>query len=156
MTQRFVLDENIVILAQKGENDQGEADSTCLELLTQIITICHTIVLDPNLRERYLHQLNLPPHYDPRSGFRLLPILRRAEFREGKVDIRPSNAVPFPEEGNIPQGSQDDLPVVRLAVETGATLVTTDRPLRNGLNSSGVQQQYSLQVLSPEDALHRL
>ena len=156
MTQQFILDENIVILAQKGENDKGERDPTCLQLFTQIIRICHIIVLDPNLRERYLQQLNLPRHHDPRSGFRLVPILINAERREGKVDNRPSNPAAFAEEGDIPQGSQDDVEIVRLAVETGATLVTTDGKLRDDLNSCGVGERYSLQVLSPEEALERL
>ena len=54
------------------------------------------------------------------------------------------------------QGSQDDVPIVRVAVETGATLVTTDNALVEDLNSCGVQETYSLMLLSPEEALERL
>ena len=77
MTQRFILDENIVILAatsghcnllndaaihlgrkhsdlaEKGETDRGEPDLSCRTLFTQIIEICHTIVLDPTLWDKY-------------------------------------------------------------------------------------------------------
>ena len=60
---------------------------------------------------------------------------------------------PFPEESDIPQGSQDDAFIVRLAVETGAILVTADQPLRNDLASSGIQTRYNLNILSPEAAL---
>ena len=67
-----------------------------------------------------------------------------------------SNAPAFPEESNIPQGSQDDVPIVRLVVETGATLVTTDLALVEDLNSSGVQENYGLRVLSPGQALAML
>ena len=56
MTQRFILHENVVILAQKGENDSGERDPTCMELLTRIIRICHTLVLDVNLWVKYQSQ----------------------------------------------------------------------------------------------------
>ncbi len=35
MTQRFILDENVVIFAQLEQNEQGEKDSTCLELITR-------------------------------------------------------------------------------------------------------------------------
>ena len=76
----------------------------------------------------------------------------------GKFDglARP-NAPPFPEETSIPQGSRDDLPVtVRLAVETRAILVTTDAPLIQDLESSGIQAKYSLEVLTPQEALGRL
>ena len=42
--QRFILDENVFIFAQLETNDRGESDSTCLELLQQILEICHPIV----------------------------------------------------------------------------------------------------------------
>ena len=56
----------------------------------------------------------------------------------------------------IPQGSHDDVPMVRLAVESRATLVTTDQALIEDLNSCGVQEKYGLQVLSPDQALSGL
>ena len=155
MTQRFILDENIVILAQKAENDNEEPDTICLELVTRIIRICHTIVLDFSLREKFLQQLNLPRSDQPQVGFRVLPVLANALRREGKIDLRP-NAPSFPEEGRIPQGSQDDLEMVRLAVETRAKLVTTDTPLMDDLNSCGIQEAYDLLILSPGEALKDL
>ena len=59
----------------------------------------------------------------------------------------------FDDEGSIPAGSQDDTYLVRLAVETGAILVTADRPLRDDLTSCGIVSKYDLTVVSPEDAL---
>jgi len=56
MTQRFILDENVVILALKQENARGEPDPICRDLFTQIIDICHTIVVDPNLWNKYQQQ----------------------------------------------------------------------------------------------------
>ena len=155
MTQRFILDENIVILAQRGENDSGETDVTCLQLVTQIIRICHTIVFDTILWNKYLHQLNLPKNVQAHTGPLFLRVLNQANQRDGKLDSRPT-AAPFPEEDTIPQGSQDDKEIVRLAVETRATLVTTDAPLRDDLNSCGIQEQYGLDILSPEEALKSL
>ena len=155
MTQRFILDENVVILAQKRENDQEEADSTCLDLLTQIITVCHTIVVDFNLWDKYQHQLGVRSRIGAQAGPLVLALLNRARHTAGKVDFT-DNSAPFPEEVDIPQGSQDDVPIVRLAVETGATLVTTDGKLRDDLNASGVQEKHNLQVLCPEKALKML
>ena len=62
----------------------------------------------------------------------------------------------FPEENDIPQGSQDDVFIVRLAVETGAILVTADQPLRNDLATSGIQTRYNLNIFSPAAALTAL
>jgi len=156
MTQRFILDENIVILAQRRENDRGEPDFTCLDLFNRIIEICHTIVLDLNLWNKYHSQLNQPRHQEPQVGLRLLRPFRNAVRMAGKVEIRLNNAVPFPEEAVIPHGSQDDVPIVRLAVETRAPLVTTDARLRQNLNLCSVQERYNLQVLYPEEVLPRL
>ena len=65
-------------------------------------------------------------------------------------------AAPFPEETSIPPGSRDDREIVRLAVESKAILVTADSPLRNDLNSCGIQEVYDLQILSPDEALKDL
>ena len=156
MTQRFILDENIVILAERGETDRGEPDLSCRTLFAQIIEICHTIVLDPTLWEKYHSQLMSPRYDQLQGGISLLPIIYNAAIIEGKVDLRKLNAAPFLEEENIPQGSRDDVEVVRLAVETGATLVTTDESLRHALNDCGVQEQYHLRLLSPSEALAEL
>ena len=156
MTRRFILDENIVILAEKGEDDSGEPDLSCRTLFTQIIEICHTIVLDPTLWDKYHGQLRNPRYDQLQGAISLLPVIYNAAIIEGKVDIRAIDASPFPEEENIPQGSQDDLEVVRLAVETGAMLVTTDESLRHDLNACGVQEKYHLRLLSPSEALDEL
>ncbi len=58
MKRHFVLDENIIILANKGENDRGERDATCLELLRVIETNCHALVIDMGeCWERYTSQV---------------------------------------------------------------------------------------------------
>lgn len=152
MTQRFILDENVVILAQKGQTDRGEPDSTCLNLVAQIITICHTIVVDSDLWHKYQHQLSPLRPAESREGSLVLAVLNNATRIAGKIEFR-SNAAQFPEESNIPAGSRDDVPILRLAVETGATLVTTDNNLRDDLNACGVQERYHLRALTPDQAL---
>ena len=156
MTQRFILDENVVIFAQLEQNEHGEKDSTCLELITRIIRICHTMVADPRLWRQYFHQLNLPRNTEPQLGLRLLRVLTNAAQRAEKMDSRHQDAPSFPEEPSVPQGSQDDVPLVRLAVETGAILVTADVSLREDLNHCGVQEKYHLRLLSPSEALDEL
>ena len=151
MTRQFILDENVIILAQRKEDPQGNSDATCLSLLLQIINICHTIVVDVNLWTKYQQQLGRIPA----AGFgppNLFHVIQGARQRAGKFSFL-ENAPPFPEETNIPQGSQDDTEIVRLAVATGATLVTTDNPLIEDLAYSGITDAYQLQVVLPEDAL---
>ena len=156
MTERFIIDENVAILAQKVENAHGEADNTCRQLVDNIIEICHSLVFDGVLWSKFYQQLrNLPPDqpFGPRS---LLRIIHLATEIDGKIQSIGAEAPPFPEENDIPQGSQDDVFIVRLAVETGAILVTADQPLRNDLALSGIQTRYNLNILSPEAALTAL
>ena len=155
MTQRFILDENIVILAQTGRNERGQHDLTCLRLVTAIIRICHTLVTDASLRQKYFRQLNRTHSPGSQPGSLLQRILADAAQRPGKLEIGP-RAAPFPEEGEIPAGSQDDVELVRLAVETRAIVVTTDAALREDLNACGVAETYRLRLLSPSEALEQL
>ena len=76
----------------------------------------------------------------------------------GKYDrFDRASAPPFDGEEAIPQGSQDDVPVsVRLAVHTGATLVTTDGPLREHLAASHIAFLRELHVVTPQEALNLL
>ena len=149
MTLQFILDENTLILAQKQENDRGAYDLTCLNLLNGILEGGHSLVVDYVLWGKYQSQLSGLPQASP--GFPHILRALNGAYSVGKLDIR-QTAPPFPEETSIPQGSQDDLSIVRLAVATGATLVTTDNPLIADLETVGITGQYKLQVVTPEQA----
>ena len=153
MNPRFILDENIVILAQQGLDEYGNANPACASLILQIIEICHTIVVDDVLWGKYDAQLYRPGHHHPNMGPFLTLVLRNALMTSEKVNGFGHTAPVFDDEGSIPDGSQDDTYLVRLAVETGATLVTTDGALRDDLTSCGILSKYGLTVVSPEDAL---
>ena len=150
MTLRFILDENTLILAQKQENDRGTYDLTCLNLLSGILEGSHSLVVDFGLWAKYQSQLSGLPAASP--GFPHILRTLSGAYSAGKMDILP-NSPPFPGESDIPQGSQDDKEIVRLAVSTGAILVTTDSPLIDDLATAGVTDQYQLQVMTPEQAL---
>ena len=153
MTPRFILDENVVILAQQGLDKYGNTDPACADLIQQIIEICHTIVVDDVLWDKYIEQLNHPGYHHPNLGPFLIRSLWNALTVSEKVDGLGHTAPIMDDEGSLPSGSQDDAYLVRLAVETRATLVTTDGPLRDDLASCGILSKYSLIVVSPEDAL---
>lgn len=163
MTRRFIPDENVIILAQKQQDDRGAADLTCFQLVRGILDNPRAFIgVDYPLWSRYQSQLNrLPPH-----SLVPPPLLRRLNGADigppnsagqwvYKVTLLP-NAPAFPEETAIPQGSQDDVEIVRLAVATGAILVTTDQPLREDLAATGIAEKYSLQIVTPEAALNLL
>ena len=116
-------------------------------------------VVDDVLWDKYDRQLNSPEHYHAEEG--AYAMLRLWELLQvpGKIVGLGHTAPQFPEEGDIPPGSQDDKFLVRLAVEVsgkGTALVTTDRPLRDDLASSSIQARYALNVLSPEEAVAAL
>ena len=156
MTARFILDENVVILAQQGMDKYGNTNPACADLIQQIIEICHTIVVDDVLWDKYIEQLNHPGYHHPNLGPFLIRSLWNALTVSEKVDGLGHTAPIIDDEGSIPSGSQDDAYLVRLAVEKGATLVTTDGPLQDDLVSCGILSKYSLTVVSPEDALELL
>ena len=57
MKRHFILDENVIILAQKLEDDRGNKDSTCLELIICIEKYCHSLVLAPCMIRQYSVQM---------------------------------------------------------------------------------------------------
>lgn len=150
---RFILDENIVILAQRGLDDHDNPSPVCADLIQKIIDICHTIVVDDVLWDKYEDQLNKPAHRDLQFGPSLLRVLWNALTIAGKIDGLGHTGPSFDEEGLIPAGSRDDTYLVRLAVDTGAILVTTDGALRDDLDTCGITSLYGLALVSPEQAL---
>ena len=150
MTPRFILDENMVICAQLAVDQEGNPSTVCADLIQQIIDICHTIVVDDALWDKYEEQLHRPRHAHPTLGPFLMRVLWNALTTAGKVDGLGRTASSFDDEDAIPSGSKDDTFIVRLAVETSATLVTADEPLRGDLRDAGLEQRYRLSVLAPE------
>ena len=156
MTPRFILDENVVICAQMGVDEKGNASPVCADLLERIIEICHTIVVDDVLWKKYEEQLYRRGHGPPELGTYLMRVLWNAVVTDGKVVGFGREAPSFADEMSIPPGSRDDAFIVRLAVETGAILVTADEPLRDDLQISGIESRHGLTVFSPDEALERL
>ena len=156
MTTRFILDENVVILAQRGLDENDAPSPVCSDLVQQIIEICHTIVVDDVLWDKIVGQLYRPGHYDPQLGPHLIRVLWNALTIPEKVDGLGRTSPAFDGEESIPPGSRDDTHIVRLAVESQAILVTTDGNLRDDLEASGIQSAHGLTVVSPEEVLGRL
>ena len=157
MTSRYILDENVIIYAQRRLNEYDHPNSISRDLFDKIADKeALVFTVDDVLWGKYDRQLNGPEHYHSAEG--AYAMLRLYELLQipGKIDGLGHTAPPFPEENDIPAGSQDDTFIVRLAVEesgNGTALVTTDRPLRDDLAACSIQARYGLAVLSPEGAL---
>ena len=106
--------------------------------------------------DKYIFQLNRPAYYYHERGPWVIRAFLDALLIEDKIDGLGHTAPGFPEENDIPPGSRDDVFIVRLAVESRATLITTDRPLQDDLANCSVQSRYGLRVISPEEALGAL
>ena len=123
MTSRYILDENVVIYAQRGLNEYDQPDLDCRNLFERIADDDgRTFIVDDVLWGKYDDQLYNPAHHHAERGpfvrIRLWELMRRT----GKIDGLGHTAPPFPEEDDIPSGSQDDKFIVRLAVEESETL----------------------------------
>ena len=153
MTPRFVLDENVVICAQKGTDIYERPSSVCIDLVSRIIQVCHPMYVDDTLWDCYNDQLNRS-YQHPQFGPYIMVALRNALSIADKLNGLGTTAPPFQGEETIPQGSQDDTYLVRIAVETGAILVTADEALRSDLRECGLMEAHDLTVVSPEDALN--
>jgi hypothetical protein len=157
MTSRYILDENVVIFAQNGRDENDNPDRVCADLVEEIVDGPFlTLVVDDLLWGKYVEQLYHPTYHDAELGPHLMIRLWDVLQIPGKIDGLGHTAPTFPEEVDIPPGSQDDKFIVRLAVEESekdTTLVTTDQPLRRDLSNCGIQARYNLNVLSPEGAL---
>ena len=161
MKTGYIPDENVIILAQIQEDDQGNPDLTCLRLIRKILdTPAARIIVDESIWDKYWEQAQKQQfHSLPRN---LLYELSNTDIGKPdpdgswphKITLLP-NAPCFPEETQIPAGSQDDLQFIRLAVHTRATLVTTDQPLIQELQAAGITQQYGLSLLTPAQALRQ-
>ena len=63
MIRRFILDENVIILAQKQQDDRGTADLTCLQLVQGVLDNPHAFIgVDNILWKQYHSQLNRLPY----------------------------------------------------------------------------------------------
>lgn len=134
-----MLDENIIILAAKMENEKGEPDLTCLQLLLDIIKKCHTMICSDNLLKRYLRILsNLQGKHQSS-----VPKLLHMAMGKGKIQL--INYLPeLSNENRIPP---DDVEIVRLANHAKAILVTTDSRLKEAVE----RLPYNIDVLTPHE-----
>lgn len=152
--RKFVLDENVLILAAKQEDEHGKTNDTCLRLFHRIVEICHSLVLDAAIWNKYCHQLSHLSGVEYQTPH-LLHELRELSANPEKL-VFETNPAELPEEASLSSKAMDNVEFIRRAIASSAILVTTDTPLRDELREKGVIARYGLEVLLPGELLGRL
>jgi hypothetical protein len=149
MKNTFVIDEDVFLFAQKGEDDKGNLDVTANKLILDIFHNCHSVAVDEILWKKYSQKMSALQKSGKLIGVNILGLIHHAFSYQNKgkwiQDVRTIDC-----ESSIPE---DDCYLVRLAVSAGAILVTDDDPLRDSVQKSCLSKRYKLMVLPPIEAI---
>ena len=152
MKLTFVLNENIVIAVSTLRNERGKHDSTCAELVSAIVANCHRIAWSTALYGRWSRQVQTLQYQGSAIAPSFMALLSQAFAVDGKVP-QTGNPPSLPGEGSWSTKLQDDQDFLRLAAFHGCFLVTADRRLKEDVTELGLDETYSFQVVSPEEAI---
>jgi len=130
---RYVLDESVVKGAATG-------CQSSLKAIIAIVERCHCIVFDDQWVRSCIDWLSRHAH--SARCYALLGLFQQAWIRKGKMHQQIAPSPPLPSENEI---HHKDLWLVRLAVASGAKLVTKDGPLAETLRKK------SIPCVGPED-----
>ncbi len=151
----FVLDENVVIYAYKGEDEEGNLDRTCNVLLLDIVHNGHVLVFNHRFWGLYTSQINrarleraaLFPGLLRTLGRLLLDPERVHHVPDEELaDVEGLDALPNPDEN-------DRLFVRAAAAVPASILATTDRPMMDDVRGAGIDARYGFQILHPRHSL---
>lgn len=146
MKHTFLLDENIIEFAQKGQDESGNEDFACATLMYIIAQNCHRVVIDSYLEERYRKKLK---NSRQPGGVMIIKLINSFRANSNKHAI-PDVIIDLPYENQIPP---DDVPIVKRAVSMGAILVTSDGRLQEKIEKANKPKRYNLKVLNPKEAI---
>jgi predicted nucleic acid-binding protein len=150
----FVLDENVIMQGITGRDEHGTEDFSALSLLLEIYKKCDSrfIATNPYLHKKLREKIDRYKQGMNRSEVRSVSSIRLVEsmLKNQKKNHLLDPQTPLSEEGHLPG---DDAPIVRLAVEAKAILVSCDRRLADRIHDEKVDEKYGLEVVRPNDAL---
>ena len=121
MTQKLVLDENIICGAILLKNKHGNHDETSSKLIFQIYGVCHKIVCDKFLWKRYKKRIK---ERIKRGDIATIRRIREILSNPKKCTIKGKDAKPLPKhierdfERTFDKSNEEDLKIARVAVET--------------------------------------
>ena len=146
MTEHYILDENIIELAAKGENDRGQSDFSCLTLMLEILKECHITHCSVELLQKYRGKLKVLERSTIRSASTVAKLIIHMT-NQGKIHVDP-DPPKLKNEENLPS---DDVFLVRLASHTKSTIISTDFPLKSKVKGRNLLQKYKIKILHPSE-----
>ena len=152
MTKRhFLLDENVIILAQTQRDERQQQSSTCLELILAIEANCHSLVLPYSAWRRYVSQVRSLRAPQGSNVIRMLDAsLRNANKHPVFLT---DDALPVVEDIGDWVKEPDQLFVRATVAVPRCVLATTDARLVDSLGRARVPQLNDVVALHPGEAL---
>ncbi len=157
MTQKLVLDENVICNAIELKNKDRKPDKTSAKFVSLIYEKCHKIVCDKFLWKSYKTRIKERRKIGNQEIIELIEI---GILRDSKKCIRKrKDAEQLP--GNIEtdckktlgKGNEEDLKIARVAVENKVyALITDDTPFYEWINNV-LSERYELSGLTSAEAL---
>lgn len=147
MKHTFVLDENVFVSANTGQNAHNRVDYSSSLLVLQIGRNCHRIAWNAELRRRYGRlndRLSRRREYDPfmkasRLIFHFMANQGKNLHNESCLKLDPD--------------LENDSHIVSLAVFTEGILVTEDTRLKRELQRKNLAARHRLRIVEPKEAL---
>ena len=150
MTEKFLLDENVLVSAETLRDANGNDDYSSHKLIADIVYNCHSIVIDKALEHKYYKKFEQLQH-DSR-GIRSPSVVRlmTSLLSNSSKLIRKEFVPPLKSDSDVPP---DDREIVRLAIFTRSILVTRDERLIEHGNSSNLKNEYEFRIVRPAEAI---
>jgi hypothetical protein len=141
----LILDENIIELGARVRDRTG---ADCGTLMGIVLSRCETLHCNSKLLNSYLHRLKLLKDRSPSADY----IAKMLNFIRTKGSIRICEFAPtLSREELIPE---DDIFLIRLAVHTRSTLISTDLRLKKALVENGLLSMYGIEFKTPIELLN--
>ena len=149
-----MLDENVIVEGITGRDEKGIEDFSSLHLLSMIFRRCNSLFIatSPYLHRKLRDKIDHYKRGMNRNELRSVSSIRLVEsmLRDTRKNHFLDPEEPLAEESKLPN---DDAPIVRLAVEAKAVLVSTDDRLADRIHTEKMDVKYGLQVVRPRKAL---
>jgi len=144
---KFLLDINILYYAVKGVDEMRRPDETCVNLLRLILLNCHTMRMDEMVLRKYKEHLDWLQR-DRESVVESLRLVISLFQNSQKAVLEPGEPPGLPPGIQVPQKDQY---VVRAALMSQPTVVTSDNALRRSVCDSAAALGFT--AVSPAEAL---
>jgi hypothetical protein len=144
---RFLLDINIVYYAVKGVDEHRRPDETCINLFKLIQLNCHTMRMDEVVLGKYKEHLAWLER-DRESVVESLRLVISLFQNSQKAVLEPGDPPSLPQGIQVPQ---KDEYVVRAALMSQPTVVTSDNALKRSISENGATLGFT--AVGPTEAL---